>query len=1020
MTLDRARERMASGDYAEAMAKASDADITLLEKLEVLGPLEEELERTATLFKEAGRLKIDVHGAGDIVKAARRSALTGDMNIAMDGLVEARKRVVLCIQADMATTIVENEMSLASAMRMGLDITEERDRLDSIVSKVRAGVFSSAREELRDLSLHLGPIMRTAVEARLGAVEARASSMKLPVEMGRAKELLAISRSSLAAGRYAEAFEDAREANEEIDRQIMVALEVQSAKANRLLEMTKLLNDESLTLKQKMVGIKHSRAEALEGIRTSMEVVQYASGILMDDITRALARTIRSINNAKKNGVVLTSADQAAEGATRSIEAGDLEKGYDLLRLADTELERSVALQTETYDQIVTLTKMLAEIRPLDDTSRVAQLLNETKTLFEKGMYDGARVSAKECYKEIERAAADTFAARKVQELKDMLGLLFQSEEDASEVLPLVKSAEEALSFGENRSALESADRASAMAVERLTRWINREIDDTRRVLKEVSGYSTDISGASNILDRSEAMLADKRFADAHRAVRFARGEVDQLVQLERTSISELERAKELLEFLSFIEVPVNQPIELLRQADVYALSGKYAITIEMARNAVHSAAQAAKERFEALLKKIDADIGAEELAGKELDALGDERARVLGSVEAQHFREAMLWLEIYSADLRAIETKRERASLLLASALEEQRRARELGIVLAHVDPILDMASADLREGDLTSSIDRALECMSEIGWTTSLHRSSAERLARLKGEVDQMDRTDFLGEELSALVREAGSKLSRGDIWGAETNIIELQVTLRRSTEMIIAWGVSSALNLAVLLYPLGLKDIGRSGAAGRILDLKVGEASTSAAKELRTDLQELHRTIVSGLRDSWEKVKAKAEGAKARGEKVTVTNKLLDQVTELVKLGRYSDALSALMNAEMSVGAEMDDLLRLKELSNRNDVLITTGTSFGLDMSAPMALFREASRAGNDIRTSMELAERAAVTADAIITPYVPKMNIVTKPLPERDRDGWIKMSVHIQNTGRLCGTEPDAEGERSAGD
>ena len=201
----------------------------------------------------------------------------------------------------------------------------------------------------------------------------------------------------------------------------------------------------------------------------------------------------------------------------------------------------------------------------------------------------------------------------------------------------------------------------------RLTDIINdgilSEIGELRATLDKEELGRDEISTMA-VIEKAESLLADQRYADALRAVRFARSETVQAVNVMQASQQELVRVEGVLEEMSSLGFEVREARMLLDQARRYRSSGRFNLVAEMARRAEHSASIAAWEQARKKVEVMEKEVDVTGIAGTDLEALkARERQGISGLVERRRYAEALRAIEQYRERLQAMKKLKESAA---------------------------------------------------------------------------------------------------------------------------------------------------------------------------------------------------------------------------------------------------------------------------------------------------------------------------------------------------------------------
>ncbi len=160
----------------------------------------------------------------------------------------------------------------------------------------------------------------------------------------------------------------------------------------------------------------------MQALRTANDVIQFSHSIMMDELTREMATTSRSISLERKKGVEVMKPEHLLEEAGQALKEGGFEKAYQNLKEASYQPEAAVSLHVEIYDRSWRYpTCWKRRTRKGIDTRKATDLLLRTKRMFESGRYADARATSAAAYAETEVIVAPFMAARKVQEAKELV-----------------------------------------------------------------------------------------------------------------------------------------------------------------------------------------------------------------------------------------------------------------------------------------------------------------------------------------------------------------------------------------------------------------------------------------------------------------------------------------------------------------------------------------------------------------------------------------------------------------------
>ncbi len=621
--LEEARMTTVYGRGKEALELVSEASAELDDSLAEYRELGKELELTREVFLQARRMRIISSEASGIVTRSRQSALGGRLRESVEGLSAARALLLKKVQNLMAQDLLKGELLVTVGWSVGADVDEDAEEIEALTKELMEGSIEDIGQRLAEINQAL----ETSIEETAGELVEEAGRLTGPSyglsELTALRTRYEEAKALLEQDHWYRAYALAEDIIDEAEKVQKAALDKLTIHASALLEIGRQLGIESQTLNQKMADIEGGKESFATSIHSINNVILYARSLIKDELTRSLSQLMRSSGAARKNGVTTANIDRMAEEASKALVTEDMEGCFNLLNEAEKEMEKTIALHNEVYDLIVILSRLTVELR-LPPESKVPQLLHETKILFEAGRYDGARTSARNCYLEAEVVGAEILAPRKVQEAKELIPVIQQLGLGTDRVEGAVHQADAFIKKGEYPAALTLAKDTRKRMVEVVTERIAAEIAMTKAMMLE-GGADNNESSAMAIIEKAESLLADKRYSDALRAIRFAKSEAGQLLALRSTVGKELARVEDALREIDSLGIDVAEAQEVFGQASRYRSSSRYNLVVEMARRALQSARTVADGQMSTDLSRTETELNVADLKGEDLAQIEHE-----------------------------------------------------------------------------------------------------------------------------------------------------------------------------------------------------------------------------------------------------------------------------------------------------------------------------------------------------------------------------------------------------------
>ena len=988
--LEEARHTAVYGKVQDAMELVSEASAELDDGLAGYRELGEELEQTKEMFLQARRLKAVSREAAAMVAASRQQMIDGRLEESVEGLAAARSVLLRRVHELCARPLLDGELLVTTGWSIGADIEEDAEALEELVADLRGGSITNMGSRLTEV---IGELEERLAEAAGDMVD-EADRMTGPslglTDMVAVRVMYEEARALLDKGEWYRAYNAAEETVTEAVKVQRAALERLTVQASALLEIGRMLGIESQTLNQKMAGVEAGKDNVSTSIRSISDVILYARSLIKDELTRSLAQLIRSSSAARKNGVRTASIDRIAEEASKALEANDVQKCFNLLREAERELEKTAALHNEVYDLIVVLSRLTGELHLTPD-STVPQLLQETKGLFEAGRYDGARTSARNCYKEAEAVGAEVLAPRKLQEAKDMVGIIQQLGLVTEWAEGAINEAQALIQQGKYAEGLARAKEARKRMVDLIQERIGAEIAETRQALGRDGGEVLEGS-ASTIVEKAESLLAEKRYSDALRAVRFAKNEADQLRALQAAVDLELGKVEDAIREISGLGVDIGEAKEVYEQAIKYRTSGRNNLIVEMARRALHLARTAAEGRLNSELALMEDGFDLQLLKGSDLDILLQEGKGAFTAKMHQHrYTEALKALEIYGEGLRSLDGARVQSAASLSKLAENLMRVPPGSSAMGETERLMTAAQNAFGRGAFKECLALSEECRASGAAAIQQHDRCSARLEEVSAMLLERDGRRFIDQAVSAHMAAARQALAEGRYEDMDKTLlatVRLHARVRRGS---IQRDLADMVNLLRIYRVLELRVEDLPAEARNLLDMRL--ADVAEARNIGETAAAVRGMVRGGMENRIAAIRQRME--RGKGE-MGISAALLNIAERSLAEGELDQVIELLREADQAVGASRNDMRELRMLSNRYHDLDAIAASVGAAGGHHREQFHQALRS-RDVTGAIRHMKDAIASLEKITAPYLPSLEVRSSRLFNRGASPALQVTV-----------------------
>jgi hypothetical protein len=759
-----------------------------------------------------------------------------------------------------------------------------------------------------------------------------------------------------------------------------VSLEQLTVQASSLLEIGRQLGVGSQNLDQKMADIQSGKESFSASIQSINEVILNARSLIKDELTRSLSQLMRALGAARKNGVTTAPIDRMAEEASKALEAGEMEGSFNFVREAEKELEKTTAVHNEVYDLIVLLSRLTVDLK-LPPESKLCQLLHEAKVMFEAGRYDGARTSARQCYQEAETVGAEMLAPRKVQEAMDLLPVVQQLGPGADRTEGAVNQAQALIRTGDYSKALVLAKDARKRMVETITEHLLAEIAEVRAMLVQ-AGADCSESPAMTIVEKAESLLADRRYSDALRAIRFAKSEAGQLISL-RTSVErEMARVEDALMEIEDLGIKVDEAKEIYDQSSRCRSINRHNLMVELARRALNNARTVASEQMAADLAKLEADLNIADLKGADLAQIERERKEVfIQKVQQHHFIEARKALEIYRDGLNALIELRDQCASSICKLVEDLVRVPAGSSVMEETERLMAAAQKCYDEGAFQECLGLTEECRASGAAAMQWHERCAKRLERVSEDLLVGEGRSCLDPEIAALMDSARKALAQGRYEDMDWALLKGHRLHQRAQRTATRRGLADLINLVRLFPSVGLRVDDLPPEAKTLLDTSMAEPAD--IRHLSETIGAVHGVAKRGIMAHLASVRERAERSPADS---SLSLSLLAVAERSLAEDKLDQAIELVWDADRAVGASMTEVKELRALSHRYHGLAAIAEELGLPAGHHHDLYRQALRS-RDVPATVHRLKEAVSAVEKATAAYLPHMELRSSELFNR---------------------------------
>jgi hypothetical protein len=1004
--IDAARDRLSAAEIDEAMANVSAAELEIESALKGLADLESELSKTRAAMANADDLHLDTSTSKNFMDSARRATLAHEFVSAAGLLREAQSELNKQLEEHYAKDVMAIEIKFAGAVRIGVDVSEETSMLEKIVDLIKKGEFTVAPELLAKCSETTDSKLRFQVQKALDEGKANVDLYKGSMDVSSAAAMLDQARKAMDKMEFVNAFDLAAEAAEALHRDEKQTLEARLIEARSMLDILKELNCESVTLKDKLARAEEMRSKnsTMQALRTSNDVIQFSHSIILDELTREMASTSRSIALERKKGVEVMKPEHLLEEAGRALKEGSFEKAFASLKESTASLKQLTSVHVEIYDRIVEISTLLEEADSKDiDTRKAKDLLLKTKRMFESGRYGEARAASTASYAETEVIVAPFMASRRIEEAKELTMAMETLGLDTSSAEASIQAATELENSKEHLTSLKTMNSGIELIRGQLASGISREIDLCRSLLDRTRAAGIDTNSPQQILLKSVSLLSEKRYLEALRAAQMTRGELDQLMLMEQKANEQIERTMATLKAIQDLGVNVSPAMEMMNQARIIQKQGNHPLAMELSKRAVDQGAHLMDMMASRKMDEIDQRVHRDELEGPDLVIVDRIRKDINERINQRRFRDVLPLVSTYENELIKVKDIRDSATRTIAEVRSKFDEAAASGVFSEDLRQLLTKAEDKLKDKAFAEASALALRGRDELAQLREVFEARMAEMQSLRHAYQFLDESDER-TSIGMLLDQADEALLSLDFEKSSLFLHRAKAQLQETAGKESARNHAELIKLQKLLNEIGYDRSKIPTSVLKLQEVKGGAFSPRDLEGLTIGVRLLRQVVIEQFDRKRIKVAEGIDKARKAGLDVNMSEGLYTSATGVMLIQDIGEAFRTLQKSERLIGAATAANEEFKRLRTKLKTELDKMRAAGAPVTAAEQMLKKADALRNiDTKQGLGMLRQATEDVEKHKEMMMPDIGIDIDFLDEPKKGEWAKFRLHLSNDG-----------------
>ena len=992
--LDEARQALQGDDLNRAFALTEEARDIVEERLQGHDQVELELRNAQALRSRCADLGLGCSEGSKLMATAKKQVMQGDYATAVDTLRSSQRSYRLSLENHFATGIMRLEMKLASAIRLGADVTEESTALENLTAKVRKGDFELVHGSLITIGEAVEERMRNAVSEELAKAETILSRYTSGPEVDKARASLAEARDRFDRKEFPAAHDLASAMLGELMAQRRESLDRSLKEGRIMLDMAKQLGAESVTLRDRMQRAEELRSSGRmdEAALLADEVVSYGRIIASSEIARQLTELMQRAANARKEGVEVGASEHMSEQASNALHHGELGQAFELTMNARNSLNEVVATHRSLKERLDDGEVMMAEARRGNaNVAEASEVLVHGGMLLRAGRYKDAQNALDRAEEHLRCQAPEFLLSYGLKRMAE-LGRL-----------------REKLGYKESQERLKNLDasnlEASLSSMSQLrqewegeiTASLDEELNKCQKDLDRAVASGFTVGHVQQILNRGRSALNERKMAEAVQAVELVKSELDQTLQDDRRLTDGLARLEEALDQLREMKADVQDVTVLLEQARALRRTGNVTGAADAVQRALDRSQNIARERVTTLMS-FAGGLTTERSSWEDLRAARKLAEDIEEALKNHRYRHAHLLARSFREELERVLQDKALADEELRKFETRLKEEAKAGLRPPASQKALERAKALMVQGRFVQALSTVGAAKDELRSVSEMYESRLTEYNDMRETLNSLEMLDPRKDHVEELLDQSWTALK-------EMRFDSASLYLRRAKN-----GLNEFLTVRTneLLWEFNpLHDLIKRLNMQKRFSAEIGEIERTVVDSITPrDLNRLARNVdlvKAGMRDMFqeqkEKVRRTIERSSRSGKETGRSWEVWADAETQAKKGDLWEAFNSLETSINVLGRTAGETP--EQLSKQLSEMLERANRQRIDLPGTQKAYADALQAQKEGKDQLELLRKAMETSRKEVRSTYPNISAELELVGEAREGRAIDVVVHLKN-------------------
>ncbi len=995
--MDDARKALQGDDLNSAFKLAEEAKGIVEERLQGYDLVETELQNAQSLRSRCVDLGLSCSEGSKLMAAAKRQAMQGDYSNAVETLRSSQRSYRLSLENYFATGIMRLEMRLATAMRLGAEVTEESIALENLTAKVRKGDFELVHGSLITIGEAVEERTSGALDEELDKADIILSRYTSSPDVDKARASLAEAREKFDRKEFQAAHDIASAMLVELMSLRRESLDRSLRDGRTMLDMAKQLGAESVTLRDRM-----QRAEELrtlkrmdEATMLADEVVSYGRSIVTSEIDQQLTDIMQRAANARREGVEVGAAEHMSEQASNALHHGELGQAFELTINARNSLNEVVATYQSLRERLDEGEGMMAEARRsnanVDDAS---EALVHGGMLLRSGRYKDARDALDRAEGYLKRHAPEfllNYSLKRMADLGKLRGKLGYL--DSGERLKTLGS----LDPSNLEASLDSLGQLRLEWEGEITTSLDKELNKCQKDLDKAVASGLTVGHVQQILSRGRSALDERKMTDAMRAVELVKSELDVTLHNDRRLTDVLAHLEESLDQLKEMKAEVRDVTVLLEQARALRRTGDVTAAADSAQRALDRSQNIARERVKTLMS-FAGGLTTERLAWEDLRTARKLADDIEEALKNYRYRHAHLLARSFREELERVLQDKAQADEEMRKFENRLKEEAKAGLSPPASQKALEKSKALMAQGRFVQALSTVGAAKDELRAVSEMYESRLTDHNDMREALNSLEVLDPRKDHVEELLDQSWSSLK-------DMRFDSASLYLRRARN-----GLNEFLTVRTneLLWEFNpLHDLIKRLKIQKRFSAEISEIERAVVDSITPrDLNRLARNVdlvKAGMRDIFqeqkEKVRRTIEKSSRSGKEAGRSWEVWADAETQAKKGDLWEAFNSLETALNVLGRKAGETP--DQLSKQLSETLERANRRRIELPGTQKAFADALQAQKEGKNPLELLRKAIEMSRKEVRSTYPDISAELELVGEAKEGRSMDVIIHLKN-------------------